>query len=103
MSLVDLDRKPVTWHYDRWGEDVVFRPISARQLATLAGDFANLHGESVDTPEALRFYAALLAASIVSHQATADEWMELTAETLKTIGRKALEVNGLLVEETEKN
>ncbi|NLX57280.1 MAG: hypothetical protein GXY58_19395 [Planctomycetaceae bacterium] len=103
MSLADMDRPTVTWHYDRWDADIVFRPISARQLATLSGEFGNLHGESVDTPEALRFYAAVLAASVVSHEATADEWLDISVDTLKTVGRRALEINGLLVEETEKN
>jgi hypothetical protein len=103
MSLTDLDRPTVTWHYDKWCADIVFRPISAKQLAALSGCFGNLQGESIDTPEALRFYAAVLSASVVSHQATADEWMDLSADTLKVVGKRALEINRLLVEETEKN
>jgi len=99
MNLADLDRKPVTWHYDRWDTDVVFRPISAATLAKFAG----LDGEAVDTPAALRFYAELLAVCVESHQATPDEWMEVSGKSLQTLGMQALRVNGLLAEEAKKN
>lgn len=105
MSLADLDRKPVTWHYDRWDADVIFRPIGAKTYALLAGEFAGVHGQGVEaaTPESLRFYAALLAATVESHPHTAEEWMEATTDTLQALGMEALRVNGLLVEEAKKN
>ena len=62
-----------------------------------------LHGAAADTPSALRFYAALLSASVVSHGGTPEEWMEASGETLRTLGMKALEINGLLLEDAKKN
>ena len=99
MGLADLDRKPVTWHYDRWDADLVFRPVSAAVLAR----FSTLNGEPVDTPAALAFYAELLAVSLESHPFTPEEWMEATGDTLHTLGMEALRINGLLVEEAKKN
>ena len=99
MNIQDLDRKPVTWRYDRWDTDVVFRPISAAVLAKFAG----MNGEAVDTPAALRFYAELLAVCVESHQATPEEWMEATGNTLQVLGMQALRVNGLLADEAKKN
>jgi hypothetical protein len=99
MNLADLDRKPVTWRYDRWDTDVVFRPISAAMLAKFAG----LNGEDVDTPAALRFYAELLAVSLESHKFTAEEWMDASGKTLQMLGMQALRINGLLAEEAKKN
>lgn len=103
MSLADLDRPPVTWHYDRWDQDIVFRPISAKTLAALSDGFGQLHGQDVDTPGALRFYAALLAATVESHAHTADEWLEASGDTLQKLGMEALRVNHLLIDEAKKN
>jgi L-serine deaminase len=103
MNLADLDRPTVTWRYDQWDQDIVFRPINATTYAMLATDFAPVHGESADTPAALRFYAALLAACVQSHKYTADEWMEASGPTLQALGMQALKVNHLLVEEAKKN
>lgn len=99
MNLTELDRKPVTWHYDRWDADVVFRPISAATLARFAG----LDGEEVDTPKAMRFYAELLAVCVESHHASPDEWMEVSGATLQVLGMQALRVNSLLAEDAKKN
>ena len=103
MNLADLDRPTTTWFYERWNQDVVFRPINAKTLALLSEDFGHVHGEDTDTPAALRFYAALLAASIESHRATADEWLDASVTTLQALGMQALKVNGLLAEDTKKN
>lgn len=103
MSLADLDRKSVTWHYDRWDEDVVFRPISAKTFAALHGDFGALHGQDLDAPGVLEFYAAVLSATVVSHPATPEEWQEASQATLMALGYQALKVNNLLVEDAKKN
>jgi len=103
VSLADLDRPPVTWRYDRWEQDITFRQISARTFAGLAGSFGPLHGADADAPEALRFYAELLAACVTSHQATAEEWLEVSHSTLLALGLQALKVNGLVIEEAKKN
>jgi hypothetical protein len=103
MSIADIDRPAVVFHYDRWNQDVVFRPISAKTFALLATDFTTVDGQDVDTPAALGFYAALLAACVESHVATAEEWLEISGPSLQVLGKQALRVNGLLTEEAKKN
>lgn len=104
MDLATLDRPPVIWRYDRWEQDITFRQISAKVFAAIAGDFqASVHGQAADAPEAMRFYSELLSACVVSHQATPAEWLEVSADTLQTLGMQALRINHLLVEEAKKN
>jgi hypothetical protein len=104
MILSDLDRPPITWHYDRWGQDVVFRPISALALAKISSDHPGVTGADTDQAGLCRFYAELLALSVESPVATLDEWLQVSAQTLAVLGDQALRVNGLLLDEdTKKN
>ena len=103
MSLSDLDRPPITWHYDRWDTDVIFRPLSARQLVALSHNHNQVDGQGVDTPGALQFYAALLAACVESPKFDETVWLDACTSTLQTLGLKALEINGLLEEAAKKN
>lgn len=103
MSLIDLDRPPISWRYDRWERDIVFRPLSARQLAALSSTHDQVDGQAVDTPAALRFYAALLAATLEEPKYDEATWLEASAVTLQTLGMQALRINGLVAEDTKKN
>lgn len=104
MSIGELDRPPISWRYEPWGQEVVFRRISAKTLALMAEDLRVIDGQETNTPAAIKFFAALLAATVVSHEATAEQWLaETTIETLTTLGQKAMEVNKLVAEEAKKN
>jgi hypothetical protein len=107
MSLADLDRKPVTWHYDKWDADVVFRAISAADWSLLVAKY-----EPHPTSDAIEDHAVirnarqsaeLLELSVVSHKATADEWLTLSKDTFQQLALKALEINGLLPDTAKKN
>lgn len=103
MSLADLDRPPITWRFDRWERDIVFRPLSARQLVALSSVHNQVDGQAVDTPAALRFYAALLAATVTDPQYDEATWLDATTATLTTLGLEALRINGLVADDTKKN
>jgi hypothetical protein len=107
MNLVDLDRKPVTWHYDRWDTDVVFRPISATDWAHLVAKYEpHPTGDTIEDHAVIRNArqsAELLELSVVSHVATAEEWLTLSKETFQAFAIKALEINGLLPDQAKKN
>jgi len=104
MNLSELDRPTVTWHYERWQRDITLRPITAHQLALLNEDFGQLDGQDVGTPGALKFYASLLSVCVIDPQYSVDEWLnDASAETVKVLGMKALEVSGLIVDEAKKN
>jgi len=103
MNLKDLDRPAVTYHCQRWDADVVLRPLSALDYIAIAGQWDDMEAEQEDAPRMLGFYAAILAATVESHPATAEEWLALTPATLIELGTHALRVCGLLEEDAKKN
>lgn len=103
MNLADLDRPPITWHFDRWERDVVFRQLSASQLVKLSAVHDQVDGQAADTPAALRFYAALLAATVTEPQYDEATWLDATTATLTELGLQALRINGLVADDTKKN
>jgi hypothetical protein len=107
MNLTDLDRKPVTWRYDRWDQDVVFRPISAADWARLVAKYEpHPSGDAIEDHAVIRNAqqsAELLELSVVSHVAKAEEWLTLSKDTFQTLALKALEINGLLADQAKKN
>ena len=107
MSLADLDRKPVTWRYDKWDADVVFRPISAADWARLVAKYdPHPTGDEIEDHAVVRNAqqsAELLELSVVSHPAPAGEWLTLSKDTFQLLALKALEINGLLADQAKKN
>lgn len=100
MSLEDLDRPIVTWHFEPWGRDVSMRRISAAQLAALQVSYGSVSTADATAAEMLKFYAELLSLSVVDPQASADEWFEqTTTDTLIKIGEQAARVSGLAYEQ----
>lgn len=99
-NLADVEGKPISWHYDKWGVDVLFIPLSASALVTLSTDFAKIHTEEVSNVEALRYQAEILALTVTDPKATAEEWMQTaSAATIAELATKACELSGLLAEE----
>jgi hypothetical protein len=100
-AAADKDRKPTEFPYERWGEVVVLRPISARELVELEAVV-----EAIDEDDAsrrsLRMKAGLLAATVQSPQWTADEWAEVSPETLNALCDEAMRINGMLEDDAAK-
>lgn len=102
-SIRELDRPATTYHYAKWGRDVIFRPLAARDMLRFRTDWAELHGAAADgedktiDPETMgRFYAELLEMTVEDPAATADEWLaEADFRTLVDLGMEALRVAGL--------
>lgn len=103
MDLKDLDRKTESVRYEPWQCDVVLRPIGAVELVRLNGSHPGVDGKEATAAGLAKFYADLLAASVVSHPATAEEWLECRMETLSELGMHALRVSGLIAAEAKKN
>lgn len=103
MSLKDLDRPAVTFRYEPWGRELIFRRMDARSYIRIAGECADIDGEDVDSPTVIRFYAALLAASCEDPSFSQEEWLEASGQTLLMLGQEALRINGMQRDEAKKN
>jgi hypothetical protein len=105
MSLKDLDRPAVKFRHDPWDRELVFRPITALSAVQILGAFQGVDRQPADTltPETLRFYAELLAATCEDPVYSAAEWLEASPGTLLELGMRALRVNGMAEEEAKKN
>lgn len=103
MDLKDLDRPVQSVRFDAWDCDVQFRPLGATELLKLNGSHPGVHGTEVNADGLARFYAELLACSVVSHRAASDEWLECKMSTLTELGTIALRVSGLIEDEAKKN
>lgn len=100
--LQDLDRPIVEYEYQPWQRVVKFRVLSAGQFAQVMGAMTDANAD--DKAAQIATMSQICAMGIVDPQATADEWKEVTIETLMHLGNKVLAITTKeAAEEAKKN